>query len=190
MWKRFQRKRTMKNNALIWICLFISILILSIVYINNNYSDAIRDWLNNVSKTDTVISTRIDTMWMDTVITEREIVPREVYVTRIDTFYTKDGKDTVIKTENKLYKDTLCYQKDSIILKSYISGVNPNLDSISADWRKSETTITNTVEITKYIEKPKRFIDRFHIQPQVGVGYGIINKDFDAYVGIGIGVDI
>lgn len=186
MWKKFQRKK-MKNNGLIWICLTICFLILGFFYLNENgYFNPKED----IVKTDTVTTIRIDTLWKDTVITEKEIVPRKVYITKIDTFYTKDGKDTVVKTENKLYQDTLCYKKDSIILKSYISGVNPTLDSISADWRKSETTITNTVEITKYIEKPKRFIDRFRIQPQVGVGYGIINKGFDAYVGVGIGVDI
>ena len=50
--------------------------------------------------------------------------------------------------------------------------------------------VTNTVEVTKYVKEKKRFIDRFHIQPQVGVGYGVFNKKFDAYVGVGVGFDI
>ena len=70
---------------------------------------------------------------------------------------------------------------------SYIRGINASQDSIKVWLKKSEITKTNTIEITKYVEKKR---SRIHIQPQVGVGYGLINKKADVYIGIGIGIDL
>ena len=39
---------------------------------------------------------------------------------------------------------------------------------------------------TKSQEKQKKW----HLQPQIGIGYTIFNKKPDVYVGIGIGIDL
>ena len=180
--KYHQIMKKMKNNILIYISI-IFIIILSIYFNYNNIINYIIDRYS--TKADTVFVTdtirRVDTL---TVFKEKPI-PKEVYLTRVDTFYTKDGNDTILKTENKVYQDTLCNKNDSIILQSYISGINSNLDSIKADWRKSETIITNTVEITKYIERKKSFLDRFSIGIQAGYGYGFKSKELEPYIGVG-----
>ena len=140
----------------------------------------------NTNKIDTVYKS--DTIWKDTTLTifkERPIL-KIVKIEKTDTFYTKDGKDTILQTQSKQYQDTLCQNKDSIILKSYISGVNPTLDSISAEWKKQETIITNTVEITKYIEKRKRF----SYGPSITVGYDPVNNNFGMMVGMSVFFDI
>lgn len=178
----------MKNNKLIYIAIILSLFIFLIIYFKNNIYNYIID--RSTSRIDTVLVSdtvrRIDTL---TIFKEKPI-PKEVYLTKIDTLYTKDGKDTLLKSESKLYQDTLCQKQDTIILKSYISGINSKIDSLKADWRKSETIITNTVEITKYIEKKKTFLDKFHFGLQAGYGYGFKSKEFTPYVGVGCSIDL
>ena len=55
---------------------------------------------------------------------------------------------------------------------------------------KKTHTITNTIEITKYVEKKKSFKERFHLSPQVGGGFGLIKRTFDVYVGLGVSYDL
>ena len=178
----------MKNNKLIYISIILSIFIFFIIYFKNNIYNYIID--RSTSRIDTVLVSdtvrRIDTL---TIFKEKTTL-KIVKIEKVDTFYTKDGNDTIFKTESKLYQDTLCNKNDSIILKSYISGINSKLDSLKADWRKSETIITNTVEITKFIEKKKTFLDKFHIGVQAGYGYGFKSKEFTPYVGIGGSIDL
>lgn len=140
--------------------------------------------VDTIFKTDTII--KGDTL----TITKEKPVLKEVFIEKIDTFYTKDGKDTILKTEKKTFQDTLCHKKDTIILKSFISGVSPKLDSLSAEWRKQETIVTNTVEITKYINKKRTLLDRISIGPAVTAGYDPINKNWGVMVGASVFIDI
>lgn len=128
---------------------------------------------------DTVFQTKVDTFWKDTVITQTKFIPKKVEVIRTDTI----TKDTILTVEQKTYEDTLCNDKDSIILQSFISGINSNLDSTSVKWRKHKEIVTNTIEITKYIEKPRKL---FSIGVGVGYGYGLNNKQFEPFVGISL----
>ena len=91
-------------------------------------------------------------------------------------------------TESKRYDRTLTNDKDTCDLQIFTSGVNTSLDSLK--WRLKTHSITNTVEITKYIQKNKTIKDRIHIEPQIGIGYGLINKRVDVYAGIGLGIDL
>jgi hypothetical protein len=131
----------------------------------------------------TVVEFKHDT---DTFEVEKPI-PKYVEKLRVDTFYSKEGKDTLLVNEQKTYIDTLCQNEDSILLKTTISGINARIDSLQVLLKKQEKIITNTITIEKYIDRPKKFIS---IQPQLGMGYGVFNKKPDMYVGIGIGVNI
>lgn len=178
----------MRNNVLIIVAIILSLLTF---YISRNYTKFIDYIIDNYSnKVDTVLIsdtlTSVDTF---TIYKEKSI-PKKVYITKVDTLYTKEGKDTILKTENNIFKDTLCAGKDSILLESYITGLNVSLDSTKAELRKHNTTIINTVEVTKYIEKPKKLFDRIHIQPQVTGGYDIINKQWGITAGIGVGINL
>ena len=143
-----------------------------------------------VVETDTVFTTKIDTLWRDTTITIKELVPKEIVKLKVDTIYLSNGDTLNLITESKRYDEVLTSGVDTCEVSAFVSGVHPSLDSLSWKLKTHHEVITNTVEIIKYIEKKKTFKDRFHIQPQVGVGYGLFNKKIDAYVGIGIGVDI
>ena len=174
------------NNSRSNTLIVIAIIMMAIAFFSLYFSKT----PPNVNKADTVYVS--DTIYKDTTLTifKEKPVVKEVYLTKVDTFYTKEGKDTILKTESKLYQDTLCCKNDSIILKNYISGVNPTLDSIKADWRRQETIITNTVEITKYIEKKRTFLDRLSIGPAVTAGYDPINRQWGMTVGFGAFYDI
>ena len=137
-------------------------------------------------KSDTVVTTRVDTIWNDTIIEKTKYIPKKVEIIRTDTI----TKDTILTTEQKIYEDTLCNDKDSIILQSFISGISSKLDSTSVNWKKHTTVVTNTVEVTKYIEKPKTFLDRIHIQPQITSGYDLVNHQWGITAGIGFGIDL
>lgn len=178
----------MRNNTLIFISLFITLAILSIFYVNDNYN--IKDLFNNTQKTDTVFSTKTDTLWKDTTIIEKEFVPKTIVKTKTDTLFKANGDTIQLITESKRFDKTILSGKDTADVQVYTSGINTSLDSLKMRLKTHKEVITNTVEITKYVEKKKTFWNRFHIQPQVGVGYGVFNKNIDAYVGVGIGFDI
>lgn len=178
----------MRNNTLIFISLFITLAILSIFYVNDNY--IIKDWFNNTQKTDTVFSTKTDTLWKDTTIIEKEFVPKTIVKIKTDTLFKENGDTIQLITESKRFDKTILSGKDTAYVQVYTSGINTSLDSLKMRLKTHKEIITSTVEITKYVEKKKTFWNRFHIQPQVGVGYGVFNKNIDAYVGVGIGFDI
>lgn len=142
----------------------------------------------NETKIDTV--TVHDTCWKDTTITKTELVPKIIVKKKVDTVYSQKGDTIQLITESKRYDEVLTSGVDTCEVSAFVSGIHPLLDSLSMRLKTHKEVITNTITIEKYIEKKKSFKDRFHIQPQVGVGYGVIQRKIDIYLGVGIGVDI
>lgn len=140
----------------------------------------------NIKEIDTVTVT--DTCWRDTTITEKELVPTYIIKKKVDTVYTKEGDTLQLITESKRYDRSLVSNEDTCDLQIFASGIDTSLDSLK--WRLKTHTVTNNVEITKYIQKNKTIKDRIHLEPQVGVGYGLIGRKVDVYVGVGLGVDL
>lgn len=178
----------MRNNTLIFISLFITLAILSIFYVNDNYN--IKDWFNNTQKTDTVFSTKTDTLWKDTTIIEKEFVPKTIVKTKTDTLFKENGDTIQLITESKRFDKTILSGKDTADVQVYTSGINTSLDSLKMRLKTHNKVITNTVEITKYVEKKKMFWDRWHVGLQGGYGYTFKTKDLQPYVGVGISFDL
>lgn len=126
-----------------------------------------------------------DTIWKRDSFKIEKSVPKDIEVLKTDTLYEKNGNEIVAKTEHKKYQDTIACQQDTVLITSYIKGINASQDSLRVILKKAN--ITNTVEITKYIEKPRK---KIHIQPQVTTGYDPINKNFGVIFGIGVGIDL
>lgn len=178
----------MRNNTLIFISLFITLAILSIFYVNDNYN--IKDWFNNTQKTDTVFSTKTDTLWKDTTIIEKEFVPKTIVKTKTDTLFKENGDTIQLITESKRFDKTILSGKDTADVQVYTSGINTSLDSLKMRLKTHREIVTNTVEVTKYVEKKKMFWDRWHVGLQGGYGYTFKTKDLQPYVGVGISFDL
>ena len=117
-----------------------------------------------------------DTIWKDTTIYQPQPAEtintgRVVYL-RIpvpgerDTITLHDSIDVPIPIVQKRYDDSL--------YTAWVSGYDPNLDSIRVREREVITTIT------KVVDRPA---SRFSIGPSVGLGYGVLNKQCDVFVG-------
>lgn len=140
----------------------------------------------NITKTDTVTVT--DTMWKDTTITQKEIKEKKIKIIKRDTVYTQGGDTLQLTTEAKTFEKSIVSGKDTADVQIFTTGINTSLDSLKL--RLKTHTVTNTIEITKVVEKKKTFWDRFHIGIQSGYGYAFKSKEFSPYVGIGGSFDL
>lgn len=125
-----------------------------------------------------------DTMWRDSIIYE-PVAAETVKTDRV--VYIKVPNPSTPSTGSGTVHDTIhdsidvpipIYQKryDDSLYTAWVSGYEPNLDSINLHL----PTITETV--TKTIVKPSPLIT-FGIQ--AGAGYGFINQKPDLYIGVG-----
>ena len=123
---------------------------------------------------DTVID--IDTLTkIDTVK-----VPHTILVpSKTDTVYQeKIQKDTTLQVTRKTYD----IDNDSVGAHVVVSGINPNVDTLSIWSKKTSYSVNKT--IIKTI--PMKDTKRFRIYPTVGVGYGVFGRKLDMYIGIGL----
>lgn len=177
----------MNSNTLIFISIAICFIILGFFYLDRSgYFDPMKE----VIKTDTVFTTKTDTLWKDTTIVEKEIVPKYIIKKKVDTVYTKEGDALNLITEAKRFDKRLISNKDTADIQIYTSGIETSLDSLKMRLKTHTDVITNTVEVTKYIQKKKTFLNRFHIGVQAGYGYGFNYKGLEPYVGIGASFDL
>lgn len=177
----------MNSNTLIFISIAICFIILGFFYLDRSgYFDPMKE----VIKTDTVFTTKTDTLWKDTTIVEKEIVPKYIVKKNVDTVYTKEGYTFNLITEAKRFDKMIISNKDTADVQVYTSGINTSLDSLKMRLKAHKEVIINTVEITKYVEKKKTFWNRFHIGVQAGYGYGFNYKGLEPYVGIGASFDL
>ena len=177
----------MNSNTLIFISIAICFIILGFFYLDRSgYFDPMKE----VIKTDTVFNTKTDTLWKDTTIVEKEIVPKYIIKKNEDTVYTKKGDTLNLITEVKRFDKRLISNKDTADVQIYTSGINTSLDSLKMRLKTHTDVITNTVEVKKYIQKKKTFWNRFHIGVQAGYGYGFNYNGLEPYVGIGASFDL
>ena len=177
----------MNSNTLIFISIAICFIILGFFYLDRSgYFDPMKEVIN----TDTVFTTKTDTLWKDTTIVEKEIVPKYIIKKKVDTVYTKEGDTFNLITEAKRFDKRLISNKDTADIQIYTSGINTSLDSLKMRLKTHREIVTNTVEVKKYIQKKKTFWNRFHIGVQAGYGYGFDYKGLEPYVGIGASFDL
>ena len=177
----------MNSNTLIFISIAICFIILGFFYLDRSgYFDPMKE----VIKTDTVFTTKTDTLWKDTTIVEKEIIPKYIIKKKVDTVYTKEGDALNLITESKMFDKRLISNKDTADIQIYTSGIETSLDSLKMRLKTHTDVITNTVEVKKYIQKKKTFWNRFHIGVQAGYGYGFNYKGLEPYVGIGASFDL
>lgn len=144
----------------------------------------------NIDKIDTVFSTKTDTLWKDTTIVKKEYVPTIVEKLQIDTVYDDNGDTIQLITEAKRWEDSIVSNKDTAYLQIFTTGIRTSVDSTKIRLKTHTEVITNTIEVTKIVEKKKTIWDRFSIGLQGGYGYGFQYKGFEPYVGVGLAVNL
>ena len=177
----------MNSNTLIFISIAICFIILGFFYLDRSgYFDPMKE----VIKTDTVFTRKTDTLWKDTTIIEKEFVPKTIVKIKTDTLFKENGDTIQLITESKRFDKSIVSDKDTADVEIYTSGINTSLDSLKMRFKTHTDVITNTVEITKYIQKKKTFWNRWHVGLQGGYGYTFKTKDLQPYVGVGISFDL
>lgn len=162
----------MNNKTLIYVILVILSLciLIGMIWCVQNYP-------KEVIKTDTI--EKVEFKWKDTIIKDTVFIPKVINKLKVDTFYTKEGKDTLLVTESKEYKDTISTNDgDSVVLNQWITGIQASLDSTSVILKKKE--VIKTIEITKTIEKKRKF----NFGVGVGYGFGVNNRQFEPFIGV------
>lgn len=122
-----------------------------------------------IANSDTLVITHTDTLIIRDTITKVRPTPR-----RIDTLYI-DSTQHVKKT----------YEIDSTDYKVHITTDNFDVDSVRVMMKYPIYTNNRTLIKTNTIYKKKRITHGI----QAGIGYGIINKRPDVYVGYGISIN-
>jgi len=105
-----------------------------------------------------------------------------IYLSEIDTVY--------------IATDSTGFIMDSIRIKSTVYSNEPLPDNLihtltlnHKSFNKEKEIIT-TITNKEIIEKKKSIFSLLKIIPNVSVGYGLINKTFDVYAGIGIIIEL
>lgn len=147
----------------IYFIIIIILIILNLYQYNHN---------NKIVKINTVETRRDTVVIMDTVKFDN---PTLIYVkTEPDTLYIESIDSTVtIDKETKIYKDSL--------YELQLSGIRPNLDYINV---YPKTTYITTEKVS-YVKDKRRFTHGI----QAGIGFGIINKKPDVFIGYGVQIN-
>ena len=154
-----------KISTIILAIVSLALLVSTVYYANNTQVK-----YETMTQNDTIIIKSIDTI----TVTKKDIEYRDVIV--LDTIYIED---TSLFVEQKVYEDS--------ISTIYISGVNPELDSIQ--YKLSRDTVKIFTETTNTISQKESFWhNRFTISAGVFAGYGLINKQADVFIGVGCAV--
>jgi len=157
------------NKVIITILILFNILLF--LLLTYNYK--------NTSTTTVEEKIVVDTVYIDKIIIDT--VPQLVYEEKVkliyDTLFIKDTQEPVeveIPITQKVYKNEV----DSVNYTAYVSGYHQTLDSINFSLKYPQVTI--------YKEAIIKTRPKFTHGIQFGVGYGIINKQPDLYIGYGI----
>jgi hypothetical protein len=115
-------------------------------------------------------SNQIDSIANSVMEALRTIVPKDtVYKERPQTY------GLFVASKDTTYQDSLLQSHSEI--RSRIP-IDPKLKWLQ-DFTIKKTTIT------KEVDRPKGFFDRFGYGIEVGIGYGVFNKVFDTWIGFG-----
>lgn len=165
----------MKNDKLHTVLLLIAIILMAISFlcVYNRTPEVIE-------KTDTVKTVIHDTITRDTTIYEKQVVPKKVVETKRDTVFTPAGDSLLLVTEKKTFEKRLTMGLDTADVEVTTEGINTSLSELKMRLRLHQVNTQEVVEVTKYVEHKK-----LRITPQVGMGYGMFNKQCDLYIGLG-----
>ena len=118
-----------------------------------------------------------DTVIIRDTVQDTVLVPRKVYITRIDTIYL-DSPDDTVKVEALIPIERKVYQTANY--KATVEGYKPSLVDMQIDQQ------------TQYITKPEIHYEKNRPRWGIGIqaGYGITDRGLSPYLGIGVQYNI
>ena len=165
------RKNTIKIFLLVIVTAAVTAILLS-PWLSRERFQSRTPTIDTVIDIDTF--TKIDTVKIPNTI----LVP-----SKTDTVYQERiAKDTTLQVTRKTYD----IDNDSVGAHVVVSGINPNVDTLSIWSKKTSYSVNKT--IIKTI--PMKDTKRFKIYPTIGVGYGVFSRKPDMYIGIGFTYNI
>ena len=135
-------------------------------------------------KTDTLTITKTDTVPQYITHTITKPVPIKEEIIRYDTLYN-------VPQSVKTYEDSITTNNNAkVAYKAIISGYEQSLDTIefNVKYPQITNTITNTITNEKTITKYKN--PKITAGIAAGAGYGLINKNYDVFIGFSLQVPI
>ena len=132
-----------------------------------------------------------DTIMVDKFVVQRDTIRvvadnNKVYESVVSIYHYTQNNDTVnldidIKAkELQRCKADFTISDQFMIINREKDGVNQTLINHSDNATIESTTMWHRKDTKKWYQ-------RFTISPQIGVGYGMINRKVDTYVGVGVG---
>ena len=161
------RKNTIKIFLLVIVTAAVTAILLS-PWLSRERFQSRTPTIDTVIDVDTL--TKIDTVK----------VPHTILVpSKTDTVWQeKIQKDTTLQVTRKTYD----IDNDSVGAHVVVSGINPNVDTLSIWSKKTSYSVNRTVIKTI----PMKDTKRFRIYPTFGIGYGVFSRKPDMYIGIGV----
>lgn len=151
-----------KNTIIIILSLLFALSLLMSYVAHSNEESA-----ENRFKTDTITITKVDTIIISKPVIKTKYIAKVI----TDTLTTTDS----LKVEANIPIETKIYQQDSLY-KAVVSGYCVSLDSLEIYPSHTTTIITNN-----NLKK-----SRWNIGILSGIGYGLLNKKIDYFIGFGI----
>lgn len=186
----------MKDKTLS-ILLLIETVIVSILFVQMYFQDKsiqkYKDFVNSIDTTTLTIVEK-DTVYQTKTYTDSTPKYITKWRTKTDTLYRQnDSVQHLVSLKGKTYTNEIVDDKDTIEYQVHISGFDvdtqdyPRLDSINLILRHflSQTNTTNT----KVVKVPQER-SKWRLSPSIGIGYGLVNKQSDVFLGVTIGYDI
>ena len=132
-----------------------------------------------------------DTIMVDKFVVQRDTIrvvadSNKVYESVVSIYHYTQNNDTVnldidIKAKELQWcKADFTISDQFMIINREKDGVNQTLINHSDNATIESTTMWHRKDTKKWYQ-------RFTISPQIGVGYGMINRKVDTYVGVGVG---
>ena len=131
------------------------------------------------------ITTVTDTIVVRDTLILRDTVFKPHYIERVTTDTIEIKADTTLSRERLTYSTTIDTDSLRGQIKAVVSGVDASLDTLSYNFivPTKETFIEKETIIEKKIAP-----SRFYWGVGVGVGYGLINRQPDIFIGASVGV--
>ena len=132
-----------------------------------------------------------DTITVDKFIVQRDTV---IYYTenndtfiKVDSVYQYTQNNDTINLNIDIKAKELKWVNVDLRLRDQFMIINREKDGVNQTLINHSDNVTIENTTMWHRKNNKKWYQKFTISPQVGVGYGIFNKKFDVYGGVGIG---